>query len=172
VTVTQQRTFLGIPVSGEEPYVDRKRAIDQRPMAELRPLIDAAFSFDNVEAFRWSQFTPYFNDGEPCVFHVRGCDYKIVGQDDGGDYDDDDGWLECYGMERGEGQYERQGEKTVFVETTPSPPWAKALGKLQVAIDSSHYDTDLYKTFGDHAQITLSRGPNGIQAEVEFYEHY
>src|ERR1044072_5669755 len=29
-----------------------------------------------IESFAWTQYTPYFNDGEPCIFSVKR-DYNI-----------------------------------------------------------------------------------------------
>lgn len=31
-----------------------------------------------VKALRWTQYTPYFNDGEPCIFGYSGCDVKLA----------------------------------------------------------------------------------------------
>jgi hypothetical protein len=50
-----------------------------------------AFFRDNpkITAVRWRQYTPYFNDGDPCTFGVGEFTYKIDGKlDDGGDYED------------------------------------------------------------------------------------
>jgi hypothetical protein len=41
-----------------------------------------------VEAVKWAQYTPYFNDGEPCEFTVHDPETKLVGD---GDYDYDYG---------------------------------------------------------------------------------
>src|SRR5262245_41017142 len=39
-----------------------------------------------AQAIRWTQYTPYFNDGEPCVFSVNDA-YVKTGSEDG-DYED------------------------------------------------------------------------------------
>ncbi len=59
-------SFLGIPVDG-----DINRSSDrtpQRPLSELEPLIRAVLADPTIHSFGWHQYTPYFNDGEPCVF--------------------------------------------------------------------------------------------------------
>ena len=38
---------------------------------ELQPLFDAFFEQHKcIKAITWTQYTPYFNDGEPCEFNV------------------------------------------------------------------------------------------------------
>ncbi len=59
-------TFLGIPVEGDITY-GAKRA-DQRPMSDLETLILALHVDPEIHDFGWTQSTPYFNDGDPCVF--------------------------------------------------------------------------------------------------------
>src|SRR5689334_1109830 len=51
-----------------------------------------------VEAIRWTQYTPHFNDGDPCTFSLHEFRYKVAGlADDGGD--DGDGFYDTYGDE-------------------------------------------------------------------------
>ncbi len=64
-------------------------------VAVLQPIFDAN---PTLEAVRWTQYTPYFNDGEPCVFGVN--EPYIRGQfkskyAEAGEYDD------SYGFEAG-----------------------------------------------------------------------
>lgn len=67
-TETERLSFLGIPVIGEiNKHSERK---SQRPLAELEPLIRNVVEDPEIYAFGWAQYTPYFNDGEPCVFWV------------------------------------------------------------------------------------------------------
>lgn len=33
-----------------------------------------------ILALEWRQYTPYFNDGEPCIFHVSGIEAKIAAE--------------------------------------------------------------------------------------------
>lgn len=61
--------FLGIPVEGDITRGE-KRA-NQRPIEELEVLIEALLADPVIHDFGWSQYTPYFNDGDPCVFKAN-----------------------------------------------------------------------------------------------------
>jgi hypothetical protein len=67
---TVERTFFGIPVEGDIVFNDRR--VTQRPIEDLQPLMQAVLDDPTIEWFGWRQYTPYFNDGEPCVFSVHG----------------------------------------------------------------------------------------------------
>ncbi len=55
-------------------------------MEGLKQFMD---TFPTVEAIRWTQYAPYFNDGEPCEFGVHDPMFKVAGlPEDGGDYED------------------------------------------------------------------------------------
>ncbi len=41
-----------------------------------------------LESFGWTQYTPYFNDGQPCVFSVHNDEPDVNGED-GYDIDED-----------------------------------------------------------------------------------
>lgn len=67
--MTVTRTFFGIPIEGDISFADKKT--QQRPIEELQPLMQVVLDDPTIEWFGWRQYTPYFNDGEPCVFSVR-----------------------------------------------------------------------------------------------------
>lgn len=67
----QKSNFLGIPVEGEiNFYTDR--SVIQKPIEELQPILQAVLDDPFIVRFGWHQYTPYFNDGDPCVFSVYG----------------------------------------------------------------------------------------------------
>lgn len=66
MTSTAHTNFLGIPVDGDIRRGDSRTP--QRPLSELEPLIRAVLADPTIHSFGWHQYTPYFNDGEPCVF--------------------------------------------------------------------------------------------------------
>src|ERR1700674_1049946 len=37
--------------------------------------------YPSIENISWTQYTPYFNDGDPCVFRVGAYDPNINGED-------------------------------------------------------------------------------------------
>jgi hypothetical protein len=70
MTKTPQKNFLGIPIVGDIQH--NKPPVQQRPLAALAPLMQALLDDASIAWFGWRQYTPYFNDGEPCVFNVHG----------------------------------------------------------------------------------------------------
>jgi hypothetical protein len=61
-------TFLGIKIEGN--YGGWSRAI-QEPIENLYEYFKVAFEKYGVTAVMWEQYTPGFNDGDPCEFGVR-----------------------------------------------------------------------------------------------------
>lgn len=127
--------------------------------AELKALGEKLFKqsaeiffqqFPEVESFRWTQYTPYFNDGEPCVFSVH--DWYTVNLTNG-DQLEDVYYSEYLNRRNAEAGNEPDLETRV----------ANTLHDLLGEVDE---DTML-ALFGDHAQVIVSR--NGI--DVEEYDH-
>lgn len=168
-------TFFGVPITGEKNRGSEPR-VPQLPDTELAPLLQAVLNDPLVESFGWDQYTPYFNDGEPCVFRAGAPWFRTV--HDGSDVDQDtleirgysphptlgsipDGWfLKNYPGDYPEGA--RAGEYIGDHEGT-----FRACMALNKAIQSGAFDDALLDHFGDHASITVSK--DGI--EIEFYEH-
>lgn len=84
-----------------------------------------------VESFSWTQYTPYFNDGDPCTFSSHHTYPNINGLNEYDDLDED--------LEDGQAPVTRKTFQ--YVATT--------LGKLE---------DDFYeREFGDHMEITINR---------------
>ena len=65
-------------------------AINERAKASGRELLGKAFAafFDRcpeVYAVVWTQYAPYFNDGDPCVFSVREPEVRAYDEETDGD---------------------------------------------------------------------------------------
>lgn len=138
-------SFLGVPVKG----TIRRGAtrVDQRPIEELRPLLEAVIADEKIVEFGWDQYTPYFNDGEPCEFSVYAPWVRTTG-----DAEDAKTW-----------NLEVQGHPTLEED---DPTWTKAEA-LGAAVEGGAFENVLLEAFGDHAQIVVRK--DGIT--VEFYEH-
>jgi hypothetical protein len=91
-----------------------------------------------VEKFQWRQYTPYFNDGDECVFGVSN-DYSSL-EINGVDYYDDS----VYGIE---------DKKAVYAELSDI---------LQSVPDEFYKDL-----FGDHMEITVNRDGTIEKEEYE-----
>lgn len=172
--------FLGIPIDGDITKPDRQTP--QRPLSELEPLIRAVLDDDTIHSFGWRQYTPYFNDGDPCVFGtgdvwVRTIDDvkpSAASDDDEEDDEEDDSFSFGYGEHPSLG-----GREYKYVGTFPNrqrvpgaysgPDEARhdRCVALAEAIESDAFDDVLLEAFGDHALVTVRRA--GIT--VESYEH-
>lgn len=177
-------SFLGIPVDGD--IVRPKSEVPQRPLADLAPMLQAVLDDETIAAFGWRQYTPYFNDGDPCVFGVSGVwfarpeDLPADGHsdadefEDGEEFDKDD--LTLYSDHLGGysgGEWvpdpENARRQIRIGDEYEGPDQARydRCQALDNAIDSDAFDAVLLEAFGDHAEITVKR--DGIT--VEFYEH-
>jgi len=112
--------------------------------SEGKAILGGAFKsfFDacpNVDAVRWRQYTPYFNDGDVCTFRLREPTFRFVEvpesvQDGLDEYGDD------------------------FCEV-----WGDATSALGISEEAdqqlnSVFDDDvMLAVFGDHVQVTATR---------------
>lgn len=112
-----------------------------------------------INALRWTQYTPYFNDGDACVFRVGDVYFTNA---KGNQLDDIGSWGEYEGNDEG-----------VWAES-----YCKYLtGKLGVNVESCEFISSMINSsemedimemmFGDHVSVTVTR--EGI--DVTDYDH-
>lgn len=174
--------FFGIPVEGDITRPESR--VPQRPLEELAPLMQALLDDEAIEWFGWRQYTPYFNDGEPCVFSVYGslavmlresyrevrCETcRIPRQSPDHLYcpkcgtaltpadDDEDVWegVEYSGV-LGKRSYNSTTKSHDAYEGPDEARYDRCLA-LENALDSGAFDDVLLGEFGDHAQVQVSR---------------
>ena len=110
-----------------------------------------------IESFRWVQYTPYFNDGEPCVFLVNDLEFCIKKEDyqkfinkDSSYFTDDENnqnlcWISDYNV------------------NLDDFPKIKELVDFFQLIDYEYFED----AFGDHAEIVF----DGLEFNIEEYQH-
>ena len=98
--------------------------------------------YPNVESFSWTQYTPYFNDGDECTFSAQ-TEYPQLTFTDGTEIDIN------YGS--GDADAEVVAKEIAAVET------------FLAQFDESDYK----EMFGDHVRVVVSR--KGVHAEE--YSH-
>lgn len=155
--MTTDATFSGLPINGNITYGIEPK--DQRPADDLTPILQAALDQPGVTEITWAQYTPYFNDGDPCVFGANLRSLDVDGKSvEFPPYRDEDRAVVGYRepAHRG-GNYDG-----------PDAHRYDAFQALSNAIDNGEFDTALLKLFGDHAMVSVRKG-DGIF--VEFYEH-
>lgn len=117
-----------------------------------------------LRTFSWKQYTPYFNDGEECVFSVD-TDYPYVNgmSDEGGDYNDD-----CKILDETDYSWEEMRKPEVFkkVYGISKGDFNKLYKTVQKFLRS--FDEDEMKMiFGDHVAIKVTKD----SIKVEKYDH-
>jgi hypothetical protein len=166
--VTDRKNFLGIPVHGDiTPGATR---VEQKPIEELQPILQAVLDDPTIVEFGWRQYTPYFNDGDPCEFSAHG---TWVRTDADEDVDQDQ--LEMWGhhslgkVTTEWGDDPDTGRRVAVGGTYEGPDRARydRCKALEKAVEGGAFEVVLLEAFGDHAEVTVRR--DGI--EVEFYSH-
>lgn len=158
-------TFLGIDIEGDIDRSDRK---EQRPLEELQPIVQAVLADPTVVEFGWRQYTPYFNDGDPCVFQAYGA-WVRLDTDPGNAEDDEPDRLEIYSHAGlGKRPYAwADGQRLAKAYEGPDEARYDRLLALDHAVSGGHFCDVLLDLFGDHARVTVRR--TGIQ--VDSYSH-
>lgn len=167
--------FLGIPVQGD--ITRGATRTEQKPIEELQPILQAVLDDPTIVEFGWRQYTPYFNDGEPCTFSVHGLWVRTETDRDAEDQEDEYDLDVGYGhpslgqMTGGEwvDDPDRPGRRKKVGERYEGPDLARyeRCHALDAAIQGGAFEHVLLDAFGDHALVTVRK--SGI--EVEFYEH-
>lgn len=110
--------------------------------------------YPELETFAWTQYTPYFNDGDPCVFEVNTFTVDINGED-------------RYNATKSGIAIDAQTSEN-FPFTVPPPDWWIAAEKEAIALLESVPADVMEIAFGDHVEVTAHRDGTFT---TEDYEH-
>jgi len=151
-------------ITGDRPQFDSSQRAAPATASEFLAATDAILALPRVEALRWRQATPYFNDGDPCEFTVHEPCVKLSGlntDEDGDEYGDyEDGFVSGWEL----GYYAEK--KSFGFEELPR----ELIDELKKALGSwgKLYAEEVCKrNFGDHATVTATTA--GF--EIEYFEH-
>jgi hypothetical protein len=109
----------------------------------------------DIEAVRWRQYTPYFNDGDPCVFRLGDVFMKFVGDTDEESGDYEDGFISTWSVKYSE-------------DLTDEVKKARVAAGAVVSELFRQFDDDaMLASFGDHVMVTATR--DGF--DVDEYDH-
>lgn len=159
-----ERSFMGIKIAGE--YTHGRSYEDQRPLNELTSYFQDAFD-KGIKAISWQQYTPYFNDGEPCEFGVGDISFTnnpVVAS----------AWLD---EEQGDECDKYDVDGNIRKDYTPTDfysyeqPWhvnyphpdGFAVGDIDLP-GMGEFERALNETFGDHTTVVVT--PDRV---VQFY---
>lgn len=150
--------FQGKPVYGEINHYSRGVA-EQHDPEVLMGVLDRLLNVPMVEWVEWDQYTPYFNDGDACVFTVWSARVKLTIHDE--PLDDLD--LFQYG-EGGTFQEQRKNGTYSFNGHDTGEVYEALTALLR---EMGHHEVNLQKTFGDPANVCY----DGSEFHVEFVDH-
>ena len=140
-------------------YVKARTAFLEQGKEAIGALFKQFFA-DNpgVKIIIWEQYSPYFNDGDECVFSVRSPVFSNATSSDGVN-----SWDIYEGDEEGIWQWgdDQWSEDSEF---KPTDAEVAAMEELNSLIQSSALEDVFYDLFGNHAKVTVT--PNGIETDV------
>ena len=144
--------------------IDEQQKLKKKFQAEAQAMFKEVTKefFDKnpaITALVWTQYTPYFNDGDTCVFRVHDVNFTNAPDDElenvspWGEYEGDleDVWVE-YFVKHIPDSNDIDKESCEFIR--------KMIG-------SSEMEDIMLEMFGDHVKVVATR--NGF--DVEDYEH-
>lgn len=120
-----------------------------------------------VTAVVWTQYTPYFNDGDTCVFSVNDPYFTNA---NGDQMEDLTSWGEYEGEDEqvwSESAWGFKYEKERHPEKDFSGIDMESVNKFSELIQSGDMDSVMQAMFGDHVRVTATR--DGF--DVQDYDH-
>jgi len=152
----------GRPVEGTvRPTSERQK--DQADPLEFIAALDALLDHPDVREYKWSQYTPSWNDGEECTFSANGewgGGVKLsFGDEDGGDRED--GYYSTDYL----GYSHWRGMSSDPINGVDTNEVAKLLSTVENELGSGQHDVFLKDSFGDHAIVYAAK--DGFR--IEYY---
>ena len=137
-------------------FNEKKKALVEDLRKEFPSLFKELFEKSKkIESISWTQYTPYFNDGDECIFEVH-TDYLDVNGEDVRKLD----WYD-YRI-----KYEKYHKE---LTEEGKVDWAECRILLDFKELLETIPTEFYEDlFGDHAQVTVYKDG---RIEVEEYDH-
>lgn len=163
--VSPNNTLMGIPIEGD--IQSSTQWTGQRPLEEFQPLIRALLEDDRILDFGWTQYTPFFNDGETCVFSAHAPWVRTAHEEH---LDPDEVDLTCDGMNLHPtlgGQHWDSDAHKLITTTGKYPDLVAVVRNLRNALEGGAFDRVLMEKFGDHCQVTVHKD----RISVDSYDH-
>lgn len=139
----------------------------QKELSELfEDFLDDIFTrCSKLQSFGWTQYTPYFNDGSPCVFSAN-TDYLYINDEPF----EESNWYSEKNITNW-GSWNQSLKKYEGRLEEPNPNFDKELQEITDEISQflGNFDDEFFLTkFGDHVSIKVTR--HGISVEDEDHE--
>lgn len=134
-------------------------SLRQEAAALIKPMLSEFIKQNpQVSAVKWTQYTPYFNDGDQCTFNVHEPSFFFAADPENNNPEDHDGF-ESYSMNRG-ADY-KWGPSLEHASAATQAACYELSGELQGVSDA------LEELFGDHVRVIVTA--DGVS--VDEYNH-
>lgn len=162
----------------EKKHAELKKEMERAGKNALGALKDLINLSPYIEAIKWNQYTPYFNDGDVCEFSVNGIEFKLTPEisgsgDKAGNKKKDDEDEESDEDFKDFGEYGTNLRE--YLDERKDVLNFKNIDELEAVMDTigtiherlCGMDETLLEAFGDHVEVTVTR--KGV--ETTEYEH-
>lgn len=140
-----------------------KKALSQNGKELMAEAFRTVFDENpNLIKIQWTQYTPYFNDGDPCIFSRKVMNYYFSSLEEK-DEDDEDEGIPLYSMNYKVSSKSKDYE--VYRAVIPS------LEKFENTISRTFDDSIFEEVFGNDQKVIATRADNSIVFETEDYYH-
>ena len=130
-----------------EDYKKSKAEFSDKAQEAMRTAFKDFFDVNpNIEMIAWTQYTPFFNDGDPCVFGVADMYFSLVGEK-----------IDLVGYLDDSGMHSEYDDKVDEAKT-----FKKFVQEIGTIPDEIFLDA-----FGDHVRVAATR--KGF--DTEDYDH-
>lgn len=152
-----------------DALIEEQRALKTKFQTEAQAIFKEIMKefFDKnpgITALKWSQYTPYFNDGDACVFRVNEVYHTNASVDElenvtvWGEYEGEDEsvWVTgniAYVLNSGSKYYKEEAAKILAAGGVDENS-CKLIDKM---IQSSEMEDIMREMFGDHVAVTATR---------------
>lgn len=164
---------FGRPVEGDISYGETMR--DQHDPQLFLDALDKLLAHEEVEYAQWIQYTPYFNDGDACIFgtHMEyGGGVKLTFSDNGEEYGGEAGPLfssfqKYVPADPANGKRWGSYEEVDEIDGVDITHIRPDLEDFRSIVENGHHVVFLQKSFGDHATVRATK--EGFS--VDYYDH-
>ncbi len=145
-----------------EELSEAQRKVQEFAKAEGSQAVFAAFQpffekFPRVGAIRWTQYSPHFNDGDPCTFSVHDPEFELAEDSD----------QDAAGAESDDVDVEEDEDEGEFDWRMEDAKYGKGANEAFDELWAEMHDDVLEAIFGDGYQITVTR----TEITVDEYDH-
>lgn len=168
----------------KQNYENAKKEFQIKGELALKTVFDGLFDkYPFLNSLNWTAYTPYFCDGDPCIFGVNEIQFTLGPNDfnlpewNEDDYDGYAEWQSGYTLKTGPvittkrivKNWRNQDEERTYTENSYPNPVAEALGEDITKLNSIMQGMSdiLLDVYGDHVKVTVTRDGT----DIETYEH-